>query len=87
MMNKHTTSISQNLLNDLQTISLDDLDKVKLLDRKDTKFVFNQIQLPSILEKIKPYYRILEINNSLLFNYDNIYFDTHDFFFLQSASQ
>ena len=81
MMNKHTTSISQNLLNDLQTISLDELDKVKLLDRKDTKFVFNQIQLPSILEKIKPYYRILEINNSLIFNYDNTYFDTHDFLF------
>ena len=80
-MNKHTTSIFHNLLNDLQTISLDDLDKVKLLDRKDTKFVFNQDQLPSILEKVKPYYRILEINNSLLFNYDNIYFDTHDFLF------
>ena len=80
-MNKHTTSISQNLLNDLQTISLDELDKVKLLDRKDTKFVFNQNQLPSILEKIKPYYRILEINNSPIFNYDNTYFDTHDFLF------
>ena len=81
MMNKHTTSISQNLLNDLQTISLDELDKVKLLDRKDTKFVFNQNQLPLILEKIKPYYRILEINNSPIFNYDNTYFDTHNFLF------
>ena len=81
MMNKHTTSISQNLLNDLQTISLDELDKVELLDRKDTKFVFNQNQLPSILEKIKPYYRILEINNSPIFNYDNTYFDTDDFLF------
>ena len=80
-MNKNKTNISQNLLNDLQTISLDELDKVKLLDRKDTKFVFNQNQLPSILEKIKPYYRILEINNSPIFNYDNIYFDTQDFLF------
>ena len=80
-MNKHTTSISQNLLNDLQTISLDELDKVKLLDRKDTKFVFNQNQLPSILEKIKPYYKILEIDNSSIFNYDNTYFDTNDFLF------
>ena len=81
MINKNTTSIFQNLLNDFQTLSLDELDKVKLLDRKDTKFVFNQNQLPSILEKIKPYYRILEINNSPIFNYDNIYFDTHDFLF------
>ena len=80
-MNKNKTFIYQNLLNDFQKISLDELDKVKLLDRKDTKFVFNQNQLPSILEKIKPYYRILEINNSLIFNYDNTYFDTHDFLF------
>jgi len=80
-MNKNKTFIYQNLLKDLQTISLDELDKVKLLDRKDTKFVFNQNQLPSILEKIKPYYRILEINNSPIFNYDNTYFDTNDFLF------
>ena len=80
-MNKNKTFIYQNLLNDLQTISLDELDKVKLLDRKDTKFVFNQNQLPSILEKIKPYYKVLEINNSSIFNYDNTYFDTHDFLF------
>ena len=62
-MNKSKTFIFHNLLNDLQTLSLDELDKVKLLDRFDTKFVFNQIQLPLILEKIKPFYRILEINN------------------------
>ena len=81
MMNKNTTSIFQNLLKDLQTISLDELDKVKLLDRQDTKFVFNQIQLPEILEKIKPFYRTLEIENSSVFRYDNIYFDTDDFLF------
>ena len=80
-MNKNKTTISQNLLSDLQTISLDELDKVKLLDRKDTKFVFNHNQLPSILEKIKPYYKVLEINNSSIFNYDNTYFDRHDFLF------
>ena len=81
MMNKNKTTISQNILNDLQTLSLDELDKVKHLDRKDTKFVFNQNQLPSLLEQIKPYYRILEINNSPIFNYDNTYFDTHGFLF------
>ena len=81
MVNKNKTFIFQNLLNGLQTLSLDELDKVKLLDRQDTKFLFNQIQLPLILEKIKPYYRILEINNSPIFNYDNTYFDTDDFLF------
>ena len=81
MKNKNKTTISPNLVNDLHTISLDELDKVKLLDRQDTKFVFNQDQLPVILEKIRPFYKILEISNDLVFNYDTTYFDTDDFLF------
>ena len=80
-MNKNKTFTPQNLLNDFQTLSLDELDKVRLLDRQDTKFVFNQIQLPHILERIKPFYRTLEIKNSSVFRYDNTYFDTADFLF------
>ena len=71
----------QDLLNDFETISLDELDKVRLLDRQDTKFVFNQAQLPWILERIKPFYRILEINDSSVFRYDNTYFDTDELLF------
>ena len=81
MKNKNKTFIFQNLLNGLQTLSLDELDKVKLLDRQDTKFVFNQDQLPVILEKIRPFYKILEISNDLIFNYDTTYFDTDGFLF------
>jgi len=62
-------------------VTLDELDTVRLLDRKDTKFVFNQIHLPLILEKVKPFYKILEINNDRVFTYDNTYFDTNDFLF------
>ena len=58
-----------------------ELDTVRLLDRKDTKFVFNQIHLPLILEKVKPFYKILEINNDRVFTYDTTYFDTDDFLF------
>ena len=80
-MNKNKKFLFQYLLNDFQAVSLKELDKVKLLDRQDTKFVFNQIQLPLILEKIKPFYRILEINNDRIFTYDTTYFDTDDFLF------
>ncbi len=80
-MNKNKKFLFQYLLNDFQAVSLKELDKVKLLDRQDTKFVFNQIQLPLILEKIKPFYRILEINNDRVFTYDTTYFDTDDFLF------
>ena len=79
-MNNNIFSL-QNILKDHQTLSLADLEKVKLLDRQDTKFVFNQIQLPLILDKIKPFYRILEISNDLVFTYDTTYFDTDNFLF------
>ena len=80
-MNKNKKFLFQYLLNDFQGVSLKELDKVKLLDRQDTKFVFNQVQLPLILERIKPLYRILEINNDRVFTYDTTYFDTDDFLF------
>jgi len=80
-MSKNKTLALQNLINDFETISLEQLDQVKLLDRQDTKFVFNQAQLPLILEKIKPFYKILEIENCSVFKYDNTYFDTDDFLF------
>ena len=81
VMNKTNIFPYQNLLNHFQTVSLDDLDRVRLLDRKDTKFVFNQIDLPHILEKLKPFYRILEINNDRVYTYDTTYFDTDNFLF------
>ena len=80
-MNKNKKYLFQYLLNDFQTVSLEELDNLKLLDRQDTKFVFNQIHLPLILDKIKPFYRILEINNERVFTYDNTYFDTDHFLF------
>lgn len=80
-MNSKNIFSLQKLLKDHQTLSLDELDKVKLLNRQDTKFVFNQIQLPIILDKLKPFYRILEISNDLVFTYDTTYFDTDKYLF------
>lgn len=80
-MNNNKIFSLQNLLIDHQTLSLNELDKVRLLNRQDTKFVFNQTQLPIILARIKPFYRILEIRNKLVFTYDTTYFDTDKFLF------
>ena len=57
------------------------MNKVKLQDRQDTKFVSNQNNLPHLLDKLKPYYQILEINSMQTFAYENTYFDTDDFLF------
>ncbi len=64
-------------------ISLDDLKKVRLLDRKDTKFVFNKSKLPVLLDKIKSSYQVLNIEGVRNFTYENTYFDTDDFLFYQ----
>ncbi|GAB4252763.1 MAG: polyphosphate polymerase domain-containing protein [Vicingaceae bacterium] len=68
-----------NILNNFTKISIADLDRVKLLNRTDTKFVFTHQQLLDVLPEIKDYYNILYINNSFENNYKTLYYDTPDF--------
>jgi len=59
-------------------VTLADLDKVKLMNRSDSKFCMHIAQLPPVLEALSHDYSILEINGETIFNYDNTYFDTPD---------
>ncbi|MEI8112459.1 MAG: polyphosphate polymerase domain-containing protein [Bacteroidia bacterium] len=68
----------RNKLLPFKTVTLDDLDKVKLMNRSDSKFCMHITQLPHILEALYADYSILEINGKSIFNYDNTYFDTPD---------
>ena len=65
-----------NALNQLTPISLKELDRVKLQDRTDTKFVFNANLLPIILNEISDFYSILEIDGKRTNSYKTLYFDT-----------
>jgi len=67
------------ILPNFNSTSLNQMDKVKLMNRTDTKFVFNISQLPNILELALEKYDILEINNERLLDYRTQYFDTEDF--------
>ena len=73
-----------NILNQLDPISLENMDRVKLQDRTDTKFVFNSNLLPVILAEIKTYYSILEIKGKRTNSYNTLYYDTKE---LQSYIQ
>ena len=55
------------------------MDNVNLMDRVDTKYIFNIQLLPFYLNLIKANYRVLEINNYRMVNYQSLYFDTQDF--------
>jgi hypothetical protein len=69
------------ILNNFSPITLGEMEKVELMNRKDMKYFFDRAKLPEILEQMVPNYTVLDINGTKLFSYKNIYFDTKDFFF------
>lgn len=69
------------ILQNFETISLSEMDSVKLMNRADTKFVFHKSQLEKILPKIQNYYKVLEVKNNKISTYQTLYFDTNDFKF------
>ncbi len=65
------------IISDFAPISLKEMGGVKLMSRMDTKFVFKIEKLPSLLEKVTPFYRVLEINGKFIHDYKSLYFDTN----------
>ncbi|MGY8989199.1 MAG: polyphosphate polymerase domain-containing protein, partial [Flavobacteriales bacterium] len=68
----------QSELNEFETITLSEMDDVKLMRRTDTKFVFNVLRLSKILEKLSRFYKVLSIDGNLIHDYKSLYFDTED---------
>ncbi len=64
-----------------ETITLEEMDKVKLMDRTETKFVLSSKQLPLVFNQIKEDYRIVSFNGNVLPSYKTVYYDTDDLFF------
>ncbi len=62
-----------------KTISLNDIEKVKLMRRNDTKYIFNIAQLYGILKQASQTYKVLEVNNIIMQDYKTVYFDTPNF--------
>jgi VTC domain len=67
------------LVNPYKPISLEEMDHVKLLNRVDSKFIFNTSTLLHCLENLQQEYRILEINNKRFTDYQSLYYDTQNF--------
>ncbi len=68
----------EKILETVESISLDEMDNVKLMDRMDIKFIFTADKLPGLLRKATDYYKVLTINNKRLFTYSSKYLDTPD---------
>jgi hypothetical protein len=72
-----------NILNTFSPISLAEMDRVKLMNRIDTKFAFRIGLLENLLDELKSEYKILEINTIRSPKYESLYFDDEKFSFFQ----
>lgn len=68
----------EKIIDSFLPISLKEMNDVKLLNRIDTKYMLGLDLLPHILDKIHPYYHVLDINNDKIFAYNSLYYDTDD---------
>jgi hypothetical protein len=73
----------EHILNGFNAVSLEELDRVKLQNRIDSKFIMSEAELALVLEGIRNEQFVLEIENKRLFEYKTIYFDTPDFQFFK----
>src|SRR5574344_713918 len=71
----------KNNLEQMRQISLDEMSKIKLMDRIDTKYVTSIEMLLPIFSAISQKYKIQTINGRQIANYQTQYFDTDKFDF------
>ena len=69
-----TTYLNKNF----ESITLSEMDNVKLMNRTDTKFAFSANYLPEILSRMRNFYKVLEIDNERVHSYRSLYYDTDD---------
>ncbi len=64
------------IINRFDSIELNEVDKVKLMSRTDTKYWFHTDILPKVLELISKKYFILKINGLSILPYTTTYYDS-----------
>jgi hypothetical protein len=70
-----------NSIKQFQSVTLKELDSVKLQNRIDSKYILTKQQLVEVLDGICQEQFVLEIDDNRIFSYQTVYFDTPDFQF------
>lgn len=73
----------ETILQDFKPISLAEMDRVKLMNRTDTKFAFSLEKFTDFLESLNQFYEVLEIANTRTPHYESLYFDDDQFSFFK----
>jgi hypothetical protein len=66
------------ILNEFTTLNLNQVERVKLLDRMELKYILTIENLPEILSKLSNDYYLLTTGGTGLRHYENRYYDTPD---------
>jgi hypothetical protein len=69
-------------IREMKGISLNEISSVKLMNRKDTKYLLPVSKLPDLMQVIRDQYFILEIDGKRMASYETVYYDSAalDFF-------
>ncbi len=67
------------IVNKFGPVRLEEMDEVALQDRIDTKFIFPEYLVPTILQELTEHYWVLEVAGSRVNDYKSLYFDTPSF--------
>ena len=65
-------------LNMFKTVSLDEIEKTKLMNRIDVKYVISLEQAEKLFQELSEEYSVLEIESQRQGRYSTVYYDTHD---------
>lgn len=68
----------ENIIQNFESISLDDLESSTLMDRTECKFVLTVPVFLAVLTEIQSAYFILEVSGKRILKYENLYYDTDD---------
>ena len=68
-----------NILNSFESVSLKQIDSVKLLNRMDTKYLLERDELEELFLRFQDSYYVLKIKKVKISSYKTAYFDTDDF--------
>ena len=73
----------ETILQNFKSISLAEMDRVKLMNRTDTKFAFSVEKFTEFLGCLNQFYDVLEIANTRTPHYESLYFDDDQFSFFK----
>lgn len=72
------TARTQTILEQFDKIHLEEMDRVQLMNRVDTKFTFSSDLLVDLLPQLNQYYKVLEVEGFLLSEYESLYYDNKE---------